>query len=137
MILSTSERIKELREKNGYTQAALAAKLSVTRACVNAWEMGISSPSTENLVELTQIFHVTSDYILGISGSESIEIGQLKQDQKNVLYQLINLFSSEQNSSLLDIINPEKNLIKKALRNNFFCFLTAFCFIFSSVQGDP
>ena len=88
MILSTSERIKELREKNGYTQAALA--------------------STENLVELTQIFHVTSDYILGISGSESIEIGQLKQDQKNVLYQLINLFSSEQNSSLLDIINPEK-----------------------------
>ena len=35
MILSTSERIKELREKNGYTQAALAAKLSVTRACVN------------------------------------------------------------------------------------------------------
>ena len=108
MILSTSERIKELREKNGYTQAALAAKLSVTRACVNAWEMGISSPSTENLVELTQIFHVTSDYILGISDSESIEIGQLKQDQKNVLYQLINLFSSEQNSSLLDIINPEK-----------------------------
>lgn len=108
MILSTSERIKELREKNGYTQAALAAKLSVTRACVNALEMGISSPSTENLVELTQIFHVTSDYILGISGSESIEIGQLKQDQKNVLYQLINLFSSEQNSSLLDIINPEK-----------------------------
>ena len=108
MILSTSERIKELREKNGYTQAALADKLSVTRACVNAWEMGISSPSTENLVELTQIFHVTSDYILGISGSESIEIGQLKQDQKNVLYQLINLFSSEQNSSLLDIINPEK-----------------------------
>ena len=104
MILSTSERIKELREKNGYTQAALAAKLSVTRACVNAWEMGISSPSTENLVELTQIFHVTSDYILGISGSESIEIGQLK----HVLYQLINLFSSEQNSSLLDIINPEK-----------------------------
>ena len=70
--------------------------------------MGISSPSTENLVELTQIFHVTSDYILGISGSESIKIGQLKQDQKNVLYQLINLFSSEQNSSLLDIINPEK-----------------------------
>ena len=108
MILSTSERIKELREKNGYTQAALAAKLSVTRACVNAWEMGISSPSTENLVELTQIFHVTSDYILGISCSESIEIGQLKQGQKYVLYQLINLFSSEQNSSLLDIINPEK-----------------------------
>lgn len=107
MILSTSERIKELREKRLYPSRT-CSKLSVTRACVNAWEMGISSPSTENLVELTQIFHVTSDYILGISGSESIEIGQLKQDQKNVLYQLINLFSSEQNSSLLDIINPEK-----------------------------
>ena len=108
MILSTSERIKELREKNGYTQAALAAKLSVTRACVNAWEMGISSPSTENLVELTQIFHVTSDYILGISGSESIEIGQLNPDEKNILYQLINVFSDRKKSSLLDITAPER-----------------------------
>ena len=103
-----ADRIKFLREQMQLTQAELSKRLGITRSSVNAWEMGISSPSTENLVELTQIFHVTSDYILGISGSESIKIGQLKQDQKNVLYQLINLFSSEQNSSLLDIINPEK-----------------------------
>lgn len=99
MILSTNDRIKELREKNGYTQASLAAKLSVTRACVNAWEMGISSPSTENLVELTQIFHVTSDYILGLSDSEYIEISQLNPDEKNVLYQLINVFTCGRNNT--------------------------------------
>lgn len=40
MILSTSKRFKELREKNGYTQAALAAKLSVTEPVLmpGKWE---------------------------------------------------------------------------------------------------
>ncbi len=39
------ERIKKLREKQGYTQTELAKMLGVTRSCVNAWEMGISVPS--------------------------------------------------------------------------------------------
>ena len=38
-------RLKILREKMGYTQSDVAKKLSLTRASVNAWEMGISSPS--------------------------------------------------------------------------------------------
>ena len=44
------ERIKKLREKQGYTQTELAKMLGVTRSCVNAWEMGISVPSTQSLV---------------------------------------------------------------------------------------
>ena len=43
------ERIKKLREKQGYTQTELAKMLGVTRSCVNAWEMGISVPSTQSL----------------------------------------------------------------------------------------
>ena len=33
------DRIKELREKAGYSQAQLAKRLDVTRSSVNAWEM--------------------------------------------------------------------------------------------------
>ena len=50
------ERIKKLREKQGYTQTELAKMLGVTRSCVNAWEMGISVPSTQSLVQLAQNF---------------------------------------------------------------------------------
>lgn len=44
MIIKTADRIKSSRENLAVTQAELARKLSVTRACVNAWEMGISIP---------------------------------------------------------------------------------------------
>lgn len=58
------ERIKQLREKQGYTQTELAKMLGVTRSCVNAWEMGISVPSTQSLVQLSQIFDISVDYLL-------------------------------------------------------------------------
>ena len=98
MILTTSERIKELREKNGYTQSSLAKRLSLTRACVNAWEMGISSPSTENLAELTQIFHVSSDYILGLSSNEAVSLAELSHEEKEIIYRLVNHFKSTKNT---------------------------------------
>ena len=59
-------RLKILRDKYGYTQSELAKKLSITRASVNAWEMALSAPSTPFLVELSRLFHVTTDYLLGL-----------------------------------------------------------------------
>ena len=66
------ERIKKLREKQGYTQTELAKMLGVTRSCVNAWEMGLSTPTTQYIVALSKLFHVSADYILGIKPDLSI-----------------------------------------------------------------
>ena len=66
------ERIKELREGIGLTQSELSRRLGITRASVNAWEMGISVPSTQYLVLLSEIFGVTTDYLLGISDKEYV-----------------------------------------------------------------
>ena len=71
MIISISERIKELREKQNITQSSLAKKLSITRSAVNAWEMGISIPNVEKLVELSSLFNVSVDYLLGVNSYEN------------------------------------------------------------------
>ena len=47
-----AERIKHLREQRPMTQVDLAKYLGVTRSGVSAWEMGISVPSTQYIVEL-------------------------------------------------------------------------------------
>lgn len=52
-----SDNIKRLRENMGLFQAALARKLGITRASVNAWEMELSSPTAVYLVEMAQLFH--------------------------------------------------------------------------------
>ena len=87
-----SERIKDLRERDGYSQTALSKKLGLTRSSINAWEMGISVPSTQYLVELSRLFKVTTDYILGMDTSESLRIDNLTIEQKNILCALVEQF---------------------------------------------
>ncbi len=87
-----SERIKDLRERDGYSQTALSKKLGLTRSSINAWETGISVPSTQYLVELSRLFKVSTDYILGMDVSESLRIGSLTVEQKNILCALVDQF---------------------------------------------
>lgn len=94
MILKVAERIHELRDKNDMTQSALARRMNVTRSSVNAWEMGISVPSTDRLVELSEIFHTTTDYLLGIDSSEYINIEKYDEKEKEILYRLLSYYDS-------------------------------------------
>ena len=50
--MNIGEKIKKLRLEKFMTQAELAKQLGITRSSVNAWEMGISVPSTQYIVEL-------------------------------------------------------------------------------------
>lgn len=83
-----SDRIVFLREKNDLTQSALARILGITRSSVNAWEMGISVPSTQYIVELARYFGVSTDYILGVQATNTIDISGLGDKDIEVLYQL-------------------------------------------------
>lgn len=88
-----SDRIKETREQNGMTQSDLAKKIGITRSSVNAWEMGISVPSTQYLVELAQLFHVSTDYLLGLDSTKKLDISFLSEDEQRVVSQLLALFT--------------------------------------------
>lgn len=74
-----AEKIKSLREQREMTQAELAKKLGITRSSVNAWEMGISVPSTQYIVELASLFKVSSDYLLGLKSTASVSIEGLNE----------------------------------------------------------
>ena len=95
MIISISERIKELREKQNLTQSGLAKKLNITRSAVNAWEMGISVPNVEKLVELSSLFNVSVDYLLGINNTFNINISNLSEEEKKLVLNLVNILSEK------------------------------------------
>ena len=84
-----SERIKALRELAGITQADLARRLHVTRSSVNAWEQGISVPSTQLLVELAETLSISTDYLLGIERTSSIGVDGLTQKDVELVTHLI------------------------------------------------
>ena len=84
----TSERIKELRQARGWTQADLARKLGVTRNGVNSWEQGLSMPSPASLVDLAELFSVTTDYLLCIDRLNMINVTGLSEHDIAILTEL-------------------------------------------------
>lgn len=86
---SINERIHDLRERSGLTQSDLAIQLGMTRSGVNAWEMGISKPSLENLVILSRILHTTTDYLLGNNNEETIVINDFTPEEKEMVMRMV------------------------------------------------
>lgn len=66
--------------------------MNLTRATVNAWEMGISSPNAQSLILLSQFFKVSVDYLLGIDNTETVDITLLNKEEKNIIYSLVKYF---------------------------------------------
>ena len=92
-----AERIKMLRENKQLSQSDLSKRSGITRSSINAWEMGISTPSTTYLVELSQIFHVSIDYLLGLDKNVSLDITGLDTEQVRILTDLAEHFRKEKN----------------------------------------
>ena len=84
-----ADRIKELREQVGYTQAQLAKQLGITRSSVNAWELGISVPSTQYIVELSHILRVSTDYLLCVNRTAAISVAGLTESDVSLVHKLI------------------------------------------------
>ena len=94
-----SDNIKRLRENMGLSQAALARKLGVTRASVNAWEMWVSAPTAAYLVEMALLFHTTTDDILGLDTSEQICLRGMSDQEKRLVYDLVDYITEHTSSS--------------------------------------
>ena len=60
-------RLKELRQKNGLTQSALADIIGLKPTAISNYEANRNQPSFEVLVQLANHFEVSCDYLLGVS----------------------------------------------------------------------
>lgn len=94
---SLYERIHDLRERSGMTQTDLAMRMGVTRSGVNAWEMGISKPSLDNLLTLSRIFHTTTDYLLGKEDEDVIVINNFSMEEKELMMRLVRYIENTHN----------------------------------------
>ncbi len=58
------ERIYKLRNRNNMSQGDLADKLDISRQTISKWENNMCLPEAEKLLQLSEIFGVSTDYIL-------------------------------------------------------------------------
>lgn len=84
--MNMAERIQHLRKSRGFSQEELADRVGVSRQAVSKWESGQSMPDLEKVISMSELFGVTTDYIL--RGSEGTELGKQNMQQlaSKVLY---------------------------------------------------
>ena len=78
-----AKRIKELRQQRDLTQAALGKMVNVKKQTVTNWEAGNNYPNSDTLIKLTQVFNVSSDYLLGIDDETKAKQLNLAEIFKN------------------------------------------------------
>ena len=84
---SIGERIYDLRNRNNMSQGNLADKLDVSRQTISKWENNMCLPEAEKLMQLSEIFSVSTDYILKgrtIVEPEPVYIYVKDSDSENV-----------------------------------------------------
>lgn len=64
-VMLLGNRIKNLREKRGFTQEELVERLNVTKSTISYYENGKRIPTVSNLHDLARVLSVSFDYLMG------------------------------------------------------------------------
>lgn len=92
MINGLPERLRQLRMKIGLSQRAIAKHLDVSPSIISGYETGERTPSTENLLALSYLYHCSTDYLLGKEPAcqqDTVSLDGLQPKQAQLLRELI------------------------------------------------
>lgn len=83
------KKLKNLRTDNAMTQATLAKKLNLTKSVISAYENDLRLPSYDVLIQISKIFHVSTDYLLGLESPDGIDLSGLSEVEKTAVINLV------------------------------------------------
>ncbi len=92
-------KLKKLRLQAGFTQKQLAEKIGVTKSVISYYELHERCPSPEVLIKLARIFHVTTDYILGIETKQFLNVSDLNDEDIQFLQHVIDTLTSKRENN--------------------------------------
>ncbi len=83
--------LRDLREKAGMTQQQLAKHIGVSKATVSLYELHERLPSADVLANAAALFHVSTDYLLGLDKVKRAELSGLEENDIEYVENLIRL----------------------------------------------
>lgn len=83
------ENLKSLRKQRNLTQTELGSHIGLSKAVVSKYENGLGYPTYDILIRFANFFGVTTDYLLGVAQSKTINVTGLSDSQIDILHNLI------------------------------------------------
>lgn len=115
--METALRIRDLRKNKKMSQQEVADLLHVVPATVSSWETSNSVPPINHIIDLSKLFGVTSDYILGLTGSMENQL--CTQETCTHLKEKLEMCESriKDKEMLIDFLMRQLDLVKKGNKN--------------------
>lgn len=88
-------RLKALRLQKKLTQAELANKLGVTKSVISAYETGLRMPSYDILIQISRIFKVSTDFLLGVESRTSLDLSGLTDEESTAIIKLVHAMKAK------------------------------------------
>ena len=82
-------KLKSLRLEKKLTQKQIADSIGLAISAVSSYESGSRFPSYDVLVKLARIFHVSTDYLLGMTDKRNLDVTGLYDDEIELVSQLV------------------------------------------------
>ena len=83
------DKIKQLRKANGWSQEDLAERLDVSRQAISRWEGATAQPDAANILQLSKLFGVTTDYLLNDEYESDNDLPKVKQLNSDGIHQIL------------------------------------------------
>lgn len=83
------EKLKSLRIEKKLTQKQVADRIGLAISAISSYESGTRYPSYDVLVKLAHIFHVSTDYLLGMTDKRNIDVTGLSDNEIELVSQLV------------------------------------------------
>lgn len=88
-MVNMGEKLHSLRTEMKLTQKQVADRIGLAISAVSSYESGTRYPSYETLVKLSRMFHVSTDYLLGLTEKRSIDVTGLDEAEVKLISQLV------------------------------------------------
>lgn len=88
-MVNMGEKLRSLRIENNLTQKQVADRIGLAISAVSSYEAGTRYPSYESLIKLSRMFHVSTDYLLGLTEKRNIDVTGLNDAEIELLSQLV------------------------------------------------
>lgn len=83
------DKLKSLRTEKKLTQKQVADQIGLAISAVSSYKSGSRYPSYDVLVRLAHIFHVSTDYLLGMTDKRNIDVTGLGDEEIELISQLV------------------------------------------------
>ncbi|WP_195276969.1 helix-turn-helix domain-containing protein [Anaerotruncus rubiinfantis] len=98
MVFDFGYRLRALRKQKKLTQTQVASRLNLSKTTISGYENNTKTPSVDTLIQLSSLYGVPTDYLLGIENRPLLLIDGISERQQEILRTLLAEFRTRQNT---------------------------------------